>query len=302
MIKVILLIFIIVLSINLYSDDLFLESENYDDDNSTFDISETNIRLPIQYNEPPKSAAKAMLFSAIFPGAGQFYVSKKNWTAYFFAAVEIGLWVAMSNQIKKGDDLTVESERFADENFNLEHQYWVQWHMMDNHGRPGNPWNPPNDLRPGDPGFNWGNGANFRLNKSDPQHYYEDIGKYDKYIFGWNDWYGRFVGEIAPGIVSVNWVMDGDVWLGNIAITGTDTEAPFSGNRQRYIYMRQKFEKHYSNARSYRYYILLNHVLAVADAARVTNEHNKSLIVTPELTTRMINDNLTPFLGVNVGF
>jgi hypothetical protein len=297
------------MSIYLYTDDLFLDI--IEDNIWTSDINNNDISVPIIYIEPPKSAAKAMLFSAIFPGSGQFYVDKKSWTAYLFAAVEIGLWVAMSNQIKKGDDITADSERFADENYDINRQYWVQWHLMDTHGRPGNPYNPPNELRPGDPLFDWGNGSHFRLNRSDLQHYYEDIAKYDKYIFGWNDWYATYVDVIIPGhgfapdYISVNWVMDNDgiFWIGNVPLSNPDKiDEPYSANRQRYIYMRHKFNNHFSNARAYRYYILLNHVLAVADAARVTHEHNKGLIVTPELSTRMINDNLTPFLGVNIGF
>ncbi len=69
-----------------------------------------------------KSIGKAVLFSAIVPGTGQFY-SESYLTAAGFLAAEIAAWAINISYDKKGDDKTVEFEQFADQNWS-EQRYW----------------------------------------------------------------------------------------------------------------------------------------------------------------------------------
>ena len=271
-----------------------------------------------------KSAAKAMLMSAIFPGAGQFYVSPSQWTAYVFPVIEVALFCAMFHYTKKGDDKTREYEKFADENYSRAFQYWTQWDLVRRHlDENGNTlsgyiYNNGDWPNWGDSGHHWGNGSYFRLEYENTQHFYEDIGKYEKYIFGWHDWFDTYVEGKGPDVI-VNWKfneysnLSEKRWIGNYPNGDSEHwDAPYSPMCAQYIQMRRNAEVHYANSRKMRYFLLLNHALAVVDANRVARKYNKEhsatqvkeygFRVNPNVSTTMVNDNMVPILGVNVRF
>ena len=260
--------------------------------------------VEMQYQR--KSAKKAMLMSAIFPGAGQFYISKKSPTAYIFPVIEIGLWFAMYHYNQKGDDVTNDYEKFADKNYNRLNQYKVQKNLINVY---------PNDIY-NDGGLDeWGNGSHFRLDKTNTQHYYEDIGKYNRYIFGWNDWFSTYVDDQA-GSIQVNWVFDGDVnnpstlrWIGNRPVNNPSQDSydkPKSALRDKYIGMRQDAEDNYSLARSMSFFILLNHAVSTYDAHRVTKNYNRNYLkttsISPKFMTTFVENRVVPMLGLTLSF
>ena len=59
----------------------------------------------IKTNYKQKSAKMAMMLSAVFPGAGQFYANKKSVTAYIFPAIEVGLWYGYLHYRNKGNQI-----------------------------------------------------------------------------------------------------------------------------------------------------------------------------------------------------
>jgi hypothetical protein len=75
-----------------------------------------------QLNRNSKSVFKAVLFSAIVPGAGQIY-NQSYWKAAAFLAIEAAAWAVNISYNKKGDNKDTEFKRYADENWN-EHRYW----------------------------------------------------------------------------------------------------------------------------------------------------------------------------------
>lgn len=265
------------------------------------DLDETSLYneslVEIRYEK--KSAGRAMLMSAVFPGAGQFYVSNRNITAYIFPVIEIGLWYAFYRYDKKGDDVTRDFQKFADTYYDRKKQDRVQEHLSSQYA---------NDMY---------NEKHFRLDAGNTQHYYEDIGKYDRYIFGWDDWYDKYVLDSGQNNLTVYWMFIGDDtgnpndirWVGNKPIDSPDMQGydtPYSERRAEYIRMRHTAEDNYSKKRTMNFLILLNHAVSVFDANRVTRNYNreymKTTSFTPQIKTAVINNELTPMLGFNLQF
>jgi len=258
------------------------------------------------YNPPPpqyeKSPSKALIFSAVAPGAGQFYVDYAQWTAYVFPVIEIGLWATLIHYHNKGINKEREYERFADAHYKRSQQNQAQLNLIMQSGS--------SDLFYVGGSFNtllsegkideWGNGGHFRLDDTNTQHFYEDIAKYDKYIFGWDDWFAE---NWNNG--NVAWEFDEDG-----KYTSPDN---ISSLRASYIAMRIKAEDYYSTSRSMRFFLVANHALAALDAFRVAKKYNNAqanrqysqsqpIQIKPQLQTLYINDNLVPVIGLVMRF
>jgi hypothetical protein len=264
------------------------------------------------FTSSEKSARKAMLMSAIFPGAGQFYVDRSHWTTYIFPIVELGLWYTLFHYTKKGDDKTAKYEKYALQHYNREHQYWTQAHLIgaNNATLYEGPRSSDGTL------IDWGNGGHFKLDRENTQHFFEDIGKYCKYVFGWDDWFDTYVRVISPGVVDVYWIFNGETapdlirWIGNSPISDPSRiDGVYSELRDEYIKMRQKAEDYYSTSRSMRFYILLNHAVSVVDANLMARKYNarqaqqhSNYSFQPHIRTAFIDNNVTPILGISVRY
>ncbi|MCL1826978.1 MAG: hypothetical protein FWG20_02955 [Candidatus Cloacimonetes bacterium] len=230
-----------------------------------------------------KSAAKAMIYSAIFPGAGQYYVSKKSVWTYVFPAVEIGLFVAANHFDKKGDRLTRKFEKFADAHYDRDHYEIVKNNFI---ASATHPMYDENYFRLGD-------------KVTDKQHYYEDIGKYHKYIFGWDDWFMNN----ADSEGNVNWLWDDDrFWIGSVHKNGDREVPPYSALRAEYFKMRDEANETYYLRQNMYYLIVLNHGLSVFQANRAAKSHNKKLLIQPNYTIYRINDSLIPVVCLTAKF
>jgi len=253
-----------------------------------------------------KSAQKAMLYSALFPGAGQFYVNKKSVLAYVFPVIEIGLIATYVNQFSKGDDVTKQYKQFADTNYSRDRQHRVEQDLI----------NHPTAAH------SIYVAGHFRLDDDNTQHFYEDIGKYNKYIFGWQDWYDNYVDEISSTQIWCDWVFGGVgttnpndiVWIGNRPINPPDGygqnefDSPDNGSalRAEYIQMRKDAEKHYSSADNLRFFLMANHIVSTFDALRATNKYNRNYLRTvslqPSFETVVFNNNVTPVFNLSCKF
>lgn len=174
--------------------------------------------IPMQPSAPPrpgdrsdegmvrnkKSPLRAALYSAIVPGAGQYY-SESYLTAAAFAAAEIGLWIVYGMYNSKGEQQTAEFESYADRHWSVVR--YAEW--IERYGSTLNPnatilrgtvisQNP--NLAPWDRvdwaklnrneeaiGQKTGTGFTHRLPRRPEQQYYEVIGKYEQYTSGWSD-------------------------------------------------------------------------------------------------------------------
>lgn len=84
-------------------------------------VQEENV-LPSPHPGMQRSIKKAVLFSLLVPGAGQFY-TKSYLKSGFFLATEISAWLVNISYNKKGDDKDTEFKVFADGHWS-ERQYW----------------------------------------------------------------------------------------------------------------------------------------------------------------------------------
>jgi len=241
---------------------------------------------------PQKSAHQAILMSAIFPGAGQYYVNKKTLLTYIFPVIEIGLWIGMNQYYREGDRRTKKFEAFANRYYQREDQYRSQVSIL-NQNRGIYHWDDDLD--------EWGNGKDFRLDPTKTQHYYEDIGKYDKYIFGWLDWQEKY----ADNSGNAQWIFsETDRWIGNMnLLTGQNDYFINTDLRKQYARMRQMTNIKYRQGDYFLFYILLNHSLATLDAYRQVKKYNSQQVyIQPNYSMVVKDSRLTPIVGLNLLF
>ena len=237
----------------------------------------------IQINYEKKSLAKAMLLSSLFPGAGQFYANKRSITTYIFPLIEIGLIAGYFINYNDGLDKEAAYEDYADDNYKRSQQYEVQELVIDLHN---------DDIY---------TDAHFRLDgidaengiiwENNTQHFYEDIGKYDKYIFGWDDWYSNYQADTL-GVYLQGWINQSNIE---------------SDLREEYIVLRQNAEESYDKAEMFSFGIVANHILAAIDAVRLTKKYNRGYLSnTAKLEIKFapvfVNNNFSPALMVTKRF
>ena len=178
------------------------------------DTLQAKLNRDVQVNYP----GKPLLMSLLLPGYGQYYNGSSKWKVLGFAAVELGSILAHSHFQREGNKIKRQYQEFADMNWELEN--WV-FNRFDN---------PPNTLD-GLRWDNFEALTKFagthdiRLIVSDDlandinrytvssasldtfpewfyngdvkvvrdRHFYENIGKYNQFLGGWNDardnWY-----------------------------------------------------------------------------------------------------------------
>lgn len=87
----------------------------------------------------------------------------------------------------------------------------------------------------------------FRLDSTNTDHFYEDIGKYPQYVFGWADWFFRFVADEAGNLIYPRWELDGPVdnpnthWIGNYPQWGSDMNTIIAPGSPEASQMREVF-------------------------------------------------------------
>ncbi|HPM03354.1 MAG TPA: DUF5683 domain-containing protein [Candidatus Cloacimonadota bacterium] len=279
----------------------FIHAQILDDLKNDEKVLKDNI-IQVQYQK--KSAQKAMLYSAVFPGAGQFYVNKKSVLTYIFPVIEVALWTSYIHNYSKGNDITNDYEKYANTFYSRDKQSKAENNLIAKY---------PNDIYTDD---------HFRLDATNTQHFYEDIGKYNKYIFGWDDWYATYVRELDASNIECNWVFTGTdtgnqsdiVWIGNRPINppagydpnAYDSPGNSSSRRQKYINMREDAEVYYSNADNLRFLLVANHMISAIDAIRTAKKYNRNYIKTasiePTFSDVIFNNQLTPLLNLSYKF
>ena len=115
-----------------------------------------------------KSSKLAFLMSLAVPGLGELY-SGATLRAVGFMAVEAFTWVSYARWRSKGNGLKADFRRFAD-------QHWVEaryraWQVYNN----------------GRGSANYIETETLPTKGEDIQQYYELVGKYDQFVYGWDD-------------------------------------------------------------------------------------------------------------------
>jgi hypothetical protein len=280
-------------------------AQEYDFTPNTEGPSEVDILMQgdvIKINTSRKDARLAMAMSMLIPGAGNFYADSRSVTSYIWPVLEIGLWAGYIYFRSEGDKATDDYEKFADQNYNRDQQKEVQEKFKDflkiNY-----------EHTVYDDTF-------WRLDDDNTQHFYEDIAKYDKYIFGWNDWYNAYATDGINPVEDLEFLGDGEGadfhWTGNPVIN-TDNEYSqypederYSKLRSEFIQMRVDAEDEYDKASLVGFGIILNHMLSAADAVRLTIKHNTENLVANDIKLNYCvtqrNSQLTPFVYLTKRF
>jgi hypothetical protein len=255
-----------------------------------------------------KSARRAFLLSSLFPGAGQFYANKSSLTLYLFPILEIGLWTGYLYYHNQGLDKEDSYENFADQWYDRTRQHLAEEDLIDNCPTPGY-------------GFYT---EHFRLDDDNSQHFYEDIGKYSKYIFGWEDWFDIFATDGNGNFASPDWIWEESqttagsqimvgvndpnnpnsaYYLGNESLYSS-ANGLYSSYRAEYIQMRKDAENSYEKGRYFSYGIMLNHAISALDAVRLVRRHNQKYLpkFSFNLSPRLVNNSLSPSFTVTARF
>ena len=258
----------------------------------------------IQINYEKKSLAKAMMLSSLFPGAGQFYANRRSITMYIFPLIEIGLIAGYFINYNQGLDEENDYQDYANLYYDRSHQHYAENDLI------GDPMNNSNFYD-----------DHFRLDDENTQHFYEDISKYNKYVFGWNDWFDIYATDDSGNTVSPEWLWEEttegkNMWIGN-AVTNQESEyydsnysdpyTIYSGYRTNYIQMRKDAENSYDKAELYSFGLVANHILAAIDAVRLTRIHNREYLSnTTQLEINFapifVNNSFSPALMISKRF
>lgn len=191
-----------------------------------------------------KSVKKAFIMSLVVPGSGQYYVGSKTKAAIFFGIEALG-WIGHITYHNKGDDNISILNAFADLNWSRTRYadyLWINWQTRDDDSAYNFPGDPSS-------GFFFGH----HLPDSPTQQYYEMIGKYNQFVYGWAD--------VTP-------------------LLGSDPTAhttAYSQMRMDYEDMKLVAEKNYDRATTSLIVIMLNHVASSVEAALAARGHNKNV-------------------------
>lgn len=220
--------------------------------------------------------ARALVLSLAIPGAGQWYAGSKK-KALIFASLEVAGILAWYQFRQNGEQLALDYQDFADEHWAL--KSWVEWapylyaqgeeyhdviidgthHLMiileDNSIVSSDTLASPE----------WeGNLDQVEVIRS--SEFYENVGKYDQFVTGWDDLFGK-TGEPAWRLV------EKDVGDTAEVIIMTD-------NKQKYLNLRKDSNRAFQLAGYVVSAIMFNHVISAIDAFLETRRRT---LPTPEV-------------------
>ena len=140
---------------------------------------------------PKRNIAAAMIASAVLPGIGELYVATgtKKVSHYIrvpvFLALDVYFWYSYRDNYDKGKEVKAEYEIFGDEHWS-EERFLLQHPYCDGIGGCDS-WEQYNEEAKGDYYY-----FVYIPRHLDHEEYYENMGKYDAFAFGWDDWNGDY--------------------------------------------------------------------------------------------------------------
>jgi len=273
----------------------------------------------IKVNYEKKDARLAMIYSMLLPGAGQFYADKSSFTTYVFPILEVGMIAGIIMYNNRGKDKAKDYEHYAngeDIAYTLGDGQVIMTTRYDRNRQ-----HRVESILMGLNASDIYESSYFRLEGDNTQHFYEDIGKYPHYVFGWADWYYHFATDQAGGELDPIWYPGGHednpgwVWQGNYPLwdddaLGYSVEIPIenynhasSPMRKEYVKMRDKAKAEYAVARTLSFTLAGNHLLASLDAIRLARKANKNYLsdtgIRFQYYAQIRENRLTPTLGLN---
>lgn len=204
----------------------------------------------------PKNPKLAFAMSAVVPGGGQVY-SKSYVKAAAFVGVEVAAWAMYLNYNKEGRRLEDNYHAYAADHWS-EDEYW-RW-IAHHAGLPFDGTdNTKEELR------RWESEQfSHGLHRDKDQQYYEMIGKYHQFSWGWDDFR-----------------VNNDISISDYEITQryNNDNNTINENRLKYETKRNDMNAAYKKATTATTFVILNHILSAVDAAWTTSRYNKRIQV-----------------------
>ena len=195
------------------------------------------------YGFKGKSLKKAFLFSLIVPGSGEFYAGSKIKAGLFFG-MDVTLWALYFNYHGKGKDEENKYKAFADLYWSkVEYKGWLYDSVYNKHPDQNIPYDMVSDTFP-----YWDKNDHkwvyfsHHLPDRETQQYYEMVGKYVQFRWGWDDY-------------------------SDLSKT--------SAYRDVYLGMRRTSNNWLNKAKYSAMFSLANHILSAFDAAYAVKRYNK---------------------------
>ncbi len=229
--------------------------------------------------ERTKSIAKSILFSAVVPGAGQFYAGSYIKGAVFFV-LEVVAVVSQVHFTNKANDYENRFEAVADAEWS-EDAYWDWIARVSNGDR--------NDLI----SLRKWEGENFShfLPENKNQQYYENVGKYNQFIMGWRDFREDVVGT---GTLTYEAYLDSE-------FQGMDLGTS-SSTRNIYVVIRKDSNDNFRRASTFATVTLFNHVLSALDAGFTARRFNRNMSAEFHIQGMRYEDRVVPALALGVSW
>ncbi len=226
-----------------------------------------------------KSVPKALLFSAVVPGSGQIY-SRSYLKGLAFLVIEAAALTGHFSFNSEGNRLEDQFEADANALWD-ENAYW-NW-MGEICG--GN-CNNMDDLR----SFERANFSHF-LPEEKNQPYYENIGKYNQFVIGWQD----FRTETLGGSIEIFTYAD---YL--TGIWDTQDLRTISSQRNAYTELQDDSDGNFKHATTLASLLLLNHVVSALDAAWTTKKFNRRVQAGLSVGQKIHQTEIVPVLRLGV--
>jgi hypothetical protein len=255
-----------------------------------FDSSNIN-RKRVKENQ--YSPLAVGLYSAVVPGAGQFY-TKTYWQSAAFFGAEVLSWVVYAAYYSKGNRQTDAFQNYADEHWSVvRYADWIQINYSESIYI-----NPDQSLKPWER-VHWDElnlaegkigaltdaqgktytGFSHPLAPYGDQQYYEMVGKYSQFGGGWDD----------AATFKTNGFTKADV----IANNGIGNVSP---RTLEYEIMREQANHSYNIATTVSYIIVANHVLSALEAALNASKINHRIQLQGHIQSRIIYGTMVEFV------
>lgn len=218
--------------------------------------------------KPERSVGKALLFSAVIPGTGQFY-NKSFLKGLAFLGIEAGAFAINAIYTQRGNDREAEFQRYADAHWS-ESEYWDSIFAACERDPASASYNCSRDDLKSLRRWERDHFSHF-LPEEKNQTYYENIGKYDQFNYAWDD---------------------------------TDKElGRDSANREFYTKMRKKANDQFRIATYGASAVLLNHVASMFEAAYSTYRFNRDQAkATMGMEIQKYDQELVPALSLRMSW
>jgi hypothetical protein len=267
------------LELNIYRHNLIEQS---------FDHSDSLVNIEIE----KKSVFRAGLYSAVLPGAGQYY-NGSIWKTILFAGIEAAAWTAYFVYESKGDRSDADMRGFADQNWS-EHKYW-SW-IYDQAQQQGIEGIPSYQLTPRDEQTGIVYIVDFDREKANSLRYLEErLGhthrlpetktqQYYEMIYKYLTQFGNAWG-------------DADFYTTYYGNNNTMTTQMFT-----YRDMRNQTNNFYDTATAAVNVILINHVISAIEAAWDARNINRDIEIKLSAYNRQYNDEQVQMYGINLSW